>query len=378
MAGMRPPGGMGMGGFPPSYYGQHPGGHFRPPGYPQMPSSNPSFQSMTNHWNISAPPQHPGYHHHPHTVTSHSYMSGGVSTPPNVGGPPAVMGYMPSGMSKQKHTPQASNASSGQYGQPGVQQPKAPEKPLLPYMRYSRKMWEQLKSEGRRVWEVGKIIGQKWRELSEEEKQPFNDEYEADKARYNEQLKVYRNSVAYRRWQEAKQQAETAAREAANREAAGLSEYGPPPPAVIAPPRQNSAEARLQMMQQEEDDEDEYITKKQLAAIRFHRNHRLMLEIFGDTKIPDTRSVVTNSRLVVLRKQVNSLLLHQRKLESEIKGFDDVYKAKKRACLDNSEKFRRELKRLHETPPTSWKKPALSLASKDLPEPVSDPKYKTL
>lgn len=36
-----------------------------------------------------------------------------------------------------------------------------------------------------------------------------------------------------------------------------------------------------------------------------------MLEIFGDTKIPDTRSVVTNSRLVVLRKQVNSLLLHQ-------------------------------------------------------------------
>ncbi len=75
------------------------------------------FQSMTNHWNISAPPQHPGYHHHPHTVTSHSYMSGGASTPPNVGGPPAVMGYMPSGMSKQKHnTPQASNANSGQYG----------------------------------------------------------------------------------------------------------------------------------------------------------------------------------------------------------------------------------------------------------------------
>ncbi len=54
--------------------------------------------------------------------------------------------------------------------------------------------------------QVGKIIGQKWRELSEEEKQPFNDEYEADKARYNEQLKAYRNSVAYRRWQEAKQQ----------------------------------------------------------------------------------------------------------------------------------------------------------------------------
>ena len=141
--------------------------------------------------------------------------------------------------------------------------------------------------------------------------------------------------------------AELAAREAASREAAGLqNEFGGPPPSVIVPPRQSSADARLQMMQQEEDDEgahthththtcvlntcnyrlagyrytcitffilfvDEYITKKQLAAVRFHRNHRLMLEIFSDSKIPDTRSVVTNSRLVVLRKQVNSLLLHQ-------------------------------------------------------------------
>ncbi len=51
--------------------------------------------------------------------------------------------------------------------------------------------------------------------------------------------------------------AETAAREAAGREAAGLSEHGSPPPAVNAPPRQNSAEARLQMMQQEENDEGE-------------------------------------------------------------------------------------------------------------------------
>ena len=36
----------------------------------------------------------------------------------------------------------------------------------------------------------------------------------------------------------------------------------------------------------------------------------------------------------------------QRKLENEIKGFDDVYKAKKRTCLEDSEKFRRELKRV--------------------------------
>lgn len=53
---------------------------------------------------------------------------------------------------------------------------------------------------------VGKIIGQKWRESSEEEKQPYNDEYEAEKAIYTEQLKVYRNSTAYKKWLEAKQQ----------------------------------------------------------------------------------------------------------------------------------------------------------------------------
>ena len=87
-----------------------------------------------------------------------------------------------------------------------IQQPKAPDKPLLPYMRYSRKMWEELKAEGKRVWEVGKVIGQKWREMSDEEKQPYFEEYEQEKAVYNEQLKAYRNSPAYKRWLDAKQQ----------------------------------------------------------------------------------------------------------------------------------------------------------------------------
>ena len=42
--------------------------------------------------------------------------------------------------------------------------------------------------------------------MSEEEKQPYCDEYEAEKLVYNEQLKVYRNSTAYKRWLEAKMQ----------------------------------------------------------------------------------------------------------------------------------------------------------------------------
>lgn len=35
---------------------------------------------------------------------------------------------------------------------------------------------------------------------------------------------------------------------------------------------------------------DEYITMKQLAAVRFHRNHRLMAEIFNDVVVPDMRT----------------------------------------------------------------------------------------
>ena len=53
---------------------------------------------------------------------------------------------------------------------------------------------------------VGKLIGQKWRELSDEDKQPYFEEYEAEKAVYVEQVKRYKNSPAYKKWMEAKQQ----------------------------------------------------------------------------------------------------------------------------------------------------------------------------
>ena len=56
---------------------------------------------------------------------------------------------------------------------------------------------------------------------------------------------------------------------------------------------------------------DEYITMKQMAAVRFHRNHRLMLEIFNNVSVPDTRMVVNKSRLQLLKKQVQSLTIHQ-------------------------------------------------------------------
>lgn len=354
---MQPPGVPG--GLPSGYYGQS-HGIFRHPSYPVGHSVNPSFQSMTSHWNMSGPVSH---------------------APP---APAATTAAASSSSSRSKH-----HHSNLQIPPP----PKPPDRPLLPYMRYSRKTWEQLKADGKRVWEssniaqVGRLIGQKWRELSEEEKQPYQDEYESEKALYTEQMKIYRSSPAYKRWLELKQQAEQSAREAAAQAASAAPstsnqpyhEYGPPPPSVIAPSR-HSIESRLQMMQQQQqdDEEDEYMTMKQVAAVRFHRNHRLMMEVFSDVCVPDPRTVVSKNRLAILKKQVQSLETHKKRLDDEVKQLENKFELKKRQFLANSVKFRRELKRIHSNPPSTWKTTPVVLSTKDIPSPPSDAKYAKL
>lgn len=108
-------------------------------------------------------------------------------------------------------------------------------------------------------------------------------------------------------------------------------------------PQKSDGRISLQSVDSEMDEEDDYYSMKHLAAARFYRNHKLVTEVFSDSVVPDVRSIVTNSRLQVLRKQVESLTMHQNKLDEELKQLEERFQEKKRTLIDSSEKFSSEL-----------------------------------
>nr|BAN21136.1 conserved hypothetical protein [Riptortus pedestris] len=209
--------------------------------------------------------------------------------------------------------------------------PKPPEKPLMPYMRYSRKVWDQVKARNPelKLWEIGKIIGQMWRDLPDVDKTDYVNEYEAEKLEYEKSLKAYHNSPAYLSYVAAKNRGTTAQQAAEEKETYTTAK-----------------DRRIEIQPAEdEDDQDDGLSVKHVAYARYLRNHRLLNEIFFDSIVPDVRSVVTTARMQVLNRQVESLTMHQKKLEAELQQTEEKFEAKKRKFAESSEAFQEELRK---------------------------------
>ncbi|XP_071535512.1 SWI/SNF-related matrix-associated actin-dependent regulator of chromatin subfamily E member 1-like isoform X4 [Panulirus ornatus] len=240
----------------------------------------------------------------------------------------------------------------GQSGEGRIPKPpKAPDKPLMPYMRYSRKVWDQVKAANNdlKLWEIGKIIGSMWRDLPEADKQDFVDEYETEKAEYTKALEAYHSSPAYQQYLAAKSKASSqkCRTVSMNEGSVATEEKEILDRSSSTTTAGTKLDRRIDIQPAEdEDDYDDGLSVKHVAHARYVRNHRLINEIFSETVVPDVRSVVTSQRLTVLRRQVQSLTMHQKKLETELQQIEEKFEAKKRKFVEAGDSFQGELKKV--------------------------------
>lgn len=152
-------------------------------------------------------------------------------------------------------------------------------------------------------------------------------------AEYDKNLKAYHSSPAFIAYLSAK-----------NKAKASNDNDTHDTPSRPTKGSQHDRRIDIQPAEDEEDQDDGY-SVKHVAYARFVRNHRLINEIFSDMAVPDVRTVVTTNRMIVLRKQVQSLTMHQMKLEAELLQMEEKFESKKRKLIESSDIFQEELKK---------------------------------
>ncbi|EFO27214.1 hypothetical protein LOAG_01279 [Loa loa] len=217
--------------------------------------------------------------------------------------------------------------------------PKPPDRPLVPYMRFSRKMWAKVRAENpdSQLWDIGKVIGQMWRDAPESEKAIYHQEYDIERQEYEKALKAYHNSAAYQQYLSAKNRAKVVDKS---------NTVG----GVIAASRGRLDTGGV-VIQPVEDEELGDLSSRRIAAVRFDRNHRLIADLFSGNVVTDTRTVLAQNRIEMLKKQATSLALHQGKLEEELKKLSEIFQTKKRSMEIASEEFAAKLKKVCEEKP---------------------------
>ncbi|GMS89549.1 hypothetical protein PENTCL1PPCAC_30828, partial [Pristionchus entomophagus] len=207
-----------------------------------------------------------------------------------------------------------------------MKMPKAPDRPLVPYMRYSRKMWAKVRAENSdaQLWDISKIIGAMWKDVSEMEKHSYNQEYEIEKMEYEKAMKNFQNSTAYQQFQ--------------NQQKGGKA------PQKMSRGRMDVGGVVIQPI--EDDADNNELSARRVSAIRFDRNHRLITELLSTNIVNDTRTIVAQSRIELLKKQADSLIMHQKKLEKELTDMGDKFNEKKRGLETSSEDFAENLKKV--------------------------------
>ncbi|PAA56044.1 hypothetical protein BOX15_Mlig000086g6, partial [Macrostomum lignano] len=297
---------------------------------------------------------------------SRSYLMAGSASP----APPQSPASLNTPLSKSGSGEGGRSGGGGKSETKVPKPPKPPEKPLVPYMRYSRRVWERVKLDNPnlKLWEVGKIIGQMWRELGDDEKQEFVEEYEADKAQYSEVLRQYHNSPQYLAWLAVKERAERLAEE----DAANAASANATAAAAIAAKREGRGHHHHNSMDHNQlgdhpdadgghrsgdpgwalgvngflwDDElDEAWSIRHAATVRYRRNHRLLLDVLSEARVPDGRQLVPPARVHSLRRQCESLEAHNSRLSTELAALETQHGERRAQMQRWTERFRQAMR----------------------------------